>query len=323
MRRLLRRLLQRALGEPTAEPPFTAVDLARLLPPLVHSREYYTTYFRRWEAAGVHVTPVHFYSPIPDTRTLSPELWSRESELPGLDLNEAAQLRLLGEVFPTFRAEYETFSARPDQRPGRFRFDNGAFDGTDALALYCMIRHARPRRILEVGSGWSTRIAAEACLANGGAELTCVEPYPDEGLAAGLPGVTELIPKRVQEVGLAPFLRLGRDDVLFIDSSHVASIGSDVTFLYLEVLPRLAPGVLVHAHDIYFPGEYPRAWLTDRLLFWNEQYVLQAFLAFNRAYEILYSNSFLGLKHPEALRRTFPTSPWWGGGSLWIRRRDA
>ena len=117
------------------------------------------------------------------------------------------------------------------------------------------------------------------------------------------------------------FTALEADDVLFIDSSHVVRTGGDVTFLFLEVLPRLQPGVVVQVHDVFLPHEYPREWVVDGLRFWNEQYVLQAFLAFNSAFRVLLANSYLDARYPDALRNTFPTSPWWGGGSLWFQRR--
>lgn len=279
-------------------------------------------YFRLFEEHGVHVTPVHFFQPIPDMRTLGDELWTKMSELPGIDLNEAGQLRLLRDAFPRFRQEYEQLPLVPTE-PGRFYLNNGAFEGTDALALYCMIRHFRPSLILEVGSGFSSLLAAEAALKNGQTKLVCIEPYPSEFLKAGFPGLTSLITEKVQEVELSVFEQLGPNDVLFIDSSHVVKIGGDVNYLFLEVLPRLKPGVVVHVHDIFLPGEYHRGWILDNGWFWTEQYLLQAFLAFNSAFEILLANSYLGRKHIEELRRTFPSAPGHhAGGSFWMRRKS-
>jgi hypothetical protein len=277
--------------------------------------------FRLWERHGLHVLPVHYYSPIPDTRTLPDALWESESQLPGIDLNEAVQLSLLREVFPSLREEYNVLSRQATGCPHEFYFENGRFSGTDALALYCMIRHFRPGRILEVGSGFSSRLAAQAALKNGGTRLTCIEPYPDEVLRAGFPGLDSLIDKQVQDVPLAIFSELRANDILFIDSAHVVRIGGDVNYLFLEIIPRLRPGVIVHVHDIFFPKEYPREWVIDQMRFWNEQYLLQAFLAFNSAFEVLLCNSYLGLKHRSVMKATFPNSPWWGGGSFWMRRR--
>ncbi|HEY2325115.1 MAG TPA: class I SAM-dependent methyltransferase [Thermoanaerobaculia bacterium] len=312
--------------EGTAEPTGIAFDsldaLAVQLERLVGSGSYSGVEFRRFEQHGVHVTPVHFYHPLPDTSQLPDSIWQRESELVGIDMNDDEQLRLLREVFPQFRNEYEAFPTSPCEDPADFYLGNGLFDGTDALVLYCMLRYLQPRRVVEVGSGYSTRVAAQAALANGSTEIVCVEPFPDAGLQAGFPGLTTLVPSRVEDLSFDLFTDLRANDVLFIDSSHVARIGGDVTFLFLEVLPRLQPGVVVQVHDIFLPREYRRDWVVDALRFWNEQYVLQAFLAFNSAFRVLLANSYLLARYPDALRETFPTSPWWGGGSFWMQRRE-
>jgi hypothetical protein len=113
--------------------------------------------------------------------------------------------------------------------------------------------------------------------------------------------------------------------VLFIDSSHVVQVGGDVTHLFFQVLPRLAPGVVVHLHDIFLPREYPRAWVMEQHRFWTEQYLLQAFLRFNREFEILLSAGWLSAHHPEALAAAIPS---WDAersrpGSFWMRRVSA
>lgn len=282
----------------------------------------YPEYFRVWEDCGFHLTPVHYYSPIPDTRTLTDELWAEESALVGIDLNEDVQLHLLQEAFPRFRAEYDQFPMTPTAQPYEFYFENGMFGGTDALVLYCMVRHFRPNLVLEVGSGFSSRVSAQAALRNGHTKLICIEPHPDEVLREGFPGLTSLIPKKVQEVELSYFEELGPGDILFIDSSHVVKIGGDVNHLFLEVIPRLKPGVIVHVHDIFIPSEYRQDWVMNELRFWTEQYLLQAFLTFNSEYEVLLCNNYLGSKHHSELQTAFPNSPWWGGGSFWMRRRE-
>lgn len=295
-----------------------AVALARF----VRDGGYSGKIFRRFERHGVHVTPVHFYSPIPDTAQLGDHIWQKESGLIGVDMNDEMQLHLVSEIFPQFRDEYESLPSAPSEDPSRFYLGNGLFDGTDALVLYCMLRYLKPRRVLEVGAGFSTRLAAQAVLANGPTELVCVDPFPDPVLQEGIPGLTTLIPSRVEELPMELFLDLQENDVLFIDSSHVARIGGDVTFLFLEVLPRLQPGVVVQVHDVFLPFEYGREWVVDALRFWNEQYVLQAFLAFNSAFRVLVANSYLNVRHSDVLRATFPTSPWWGGGSFWFQRQS-
>ena len=278
----------------------------------------YIKYFRICEAGGVHVTPVHFYFPVPDTRELSNRLWDQPSALPGLDFNEHAQLDLLA-TFPRFRREYDSIPTEETGDPGEFYFNNPNFSGTDALALYCMIRHFRPASVIEVGSGFSSRVIRRAIRQNGQGRVSCIDPFAVSGLPDWFPEAT-VRREPVQAVPPSVFEALRAGDILFIDSSHVAQIGSDVTYLFLEIIPRLHPGVVVHLHDIFLPMEMRKEWVLDEMRFWTEQYLLQAFQAFNREFEVLMANSYLGLYHVDVLRATFPRSPWWGGGSFWMRR---
>jgi hypothetical protein len=296
-----------------------ASSLAAIIPAYL-TEPNYSKYFAFFESQGFHLTRNHFYEPIPDTRSLRDEIWERESELVGVDMNIDFQLHMLRDIFPKFKTEYNEFPIKPLTDSG-FYFDNTYFSGTDALVLYCMIRHFQPRTVLEVGGGFSTRLSAQAALRNRDTKVVCIEPYPEPILTSGFPGLTKLVTDRVENVGLDPFLALSANDILFIDGSHCLKIGADVQFLYLEVLPRLKEGVIVHIHDIFFPKEMPKDWVFRLHKFWTEQYLVQAFLAFNRAFEVLYCNSYMGLKYGPDMRRTFPKSPWHGGGSLWIRRR--
>jgi len=295
---------------------------AQLLPRCLHSAKF-RDIFRLWERHGFHVTPVHFYQPIPNTQSLPETLWDRPSELIGIDMNDAVQLDLLRNHFPKFRDEYDQFPAEETSEPGRFSLKNGLFDGTDALVAYCMIRHFQPRLIIEVGSGFSSLVAAEAMAKSEGSTLICIEPFPLDFLRKGFPGLRSLIEKKVEDIDTEFFSQLGSGDILFIDSSHTVRIGGDVNYLFLEVLPRLKPGVIVHVHDIFSPFDYRRDWVIDELRFWGEQYLLQAFLTFNSEFEVLMANAYLGHRYMEDLKATFPNSPWWGGGSFWMRRRPA
>jgi len=295
---------------------------AQLLPRCLHSAKF-RDIFRLWERHGFHVTPVHFYQPIPNTQSLPETLWDRPSELIGIDMNDAVQLDLLRNHFPKFRDEYDQFPAEETSEPGRFSLKNGLFDGTDALVTYCMIRHFQPRLIIEVGSGFSSLVAAEAMAKSEGSTLICIEPFPLDFLRKGFPGLRSLIEKKVEDIDTEFFSQLGSGDILFIDSSHTVRIGGDVNYLFLEVLPRLKPGVIVHVHDIFSPFDYRRDWVIDELRFWGEQYLLQAFLTFNSEFEVLMANAYLGHRYMEDLKATFPNSPWWGGGSFWMRRRPA
>lgn len=279
-------------------------------------------YFRRAERAGYHVTLNTYYSPIPDTGQLPEQLWDTEAQLPGIDMNDPTQLELLQEVLPRYQAEFDGFPLAPGADPYQYHHQNFTFVGLDAIALYCLSRHFRPTLIVEVGSGFSTRLSAQALRSNGRGELICIEPYPDAVLRAH-PGITQLIPSPVQAVERSLFERLGANDILFIDSTHTVKIGSDVNLLVLEVLPRLQPGVIVHFHDIFLPRDYPRPWILEARMFSNEQYLLQAFLNGNAQFEVLFSSAYLTLRHRAAVESRFGRYPRWNEGcSLWLRRKS-
>ena len=162
--------------------------LSRVLP--VYVREpFRVRYFPLWERHGFHLSPVHFYEPIPDTRTLTDAVLEKEAELIGIDMREADQLDFLRNVFPHFRAEYAKIPREPDPDPTQFYLNNGFFTGADALVYYGMVRHFNPQLVIEVGSGFSSHLAARACRRNGRGELICIEPNPDRTLRAGFAGL--------------------------------------------------------------------------------------------------------------------------------------
>jgi hypothetical protein len=288
--------------------------IAAVMPRCLQSTEH-PELFLDWERHGFHVTPVHFYEPIPDTRSLPETLWNQPSELPGINMNDSIQLELLQTHFTKFRDEYNNLPVEPP--PGQKR----PFRGVDALAAYCMIRHFQPELIVEVGSGWSSLVLSRAAAKNKNSTLICIDPFPSDVLRKEFPALRSLIDKKIQDVDLKFFSQLGSGDVLFIDSSHTVKIGSDVNYLFLEVLPRLRPGVIVHVHDIFLPFEYRRDWVLDEFRFWTEQYILQAFLTFNSDFEVLLANSYLNHQHQEDLRVAFPDLSSWAGGSFWMRRK--
>ena len=180
----------------------------------------------------------------------------------------------------------------------------------DAHVYYGFIRHFRPRRVVEVGAGRSTLVASAASRRNNETsssrcDLVCIEPYPTAIISNGLGDVASVIVSRVEEVDLALFESLAANDVLFIDSSHALREGGDVQFLYCEVLPRLKPGVLVHVHDVSLPKSYPVVYF-DYGYFWNEQYILQAFLTNNRHAEVLWPGNYLMCRQPQRMNAAFP-----------------
>lgn len=309
---LLKRLLHTSDG--------FAKLIADFLPKYVDHKNF-PTWFSLWEKSGVHVTPVHFYQPIPDLQNLSDKLWTGAQELPGIDLNDAMQLSLLCDIFPRFQAEYEQIPTHATPDRNVFYLANAHFEGLDSLFAYGMVRHFKPRKIVEVGAGYSTLLLAQAARKNGDTELHSIEPYPADFLKEGIPGLTTLRVQKVEEVELSTFLSLEAGDFLFIDTSHVVKIGGDVNFLLLEVIPRLKPGVFVHLHDIFLPYEYPKEWVVKEHRFWTEQYLLQAFLTFNTEFEVMISAGHLHAHYLEELKGTFPKCAPWAGGSFWMRRK--
>jgi hypothetical protein len=261
--------------------------------------------FRSLQRLGISVVPNHFYWPVPDVLDLETRDWPPESIPVGFDLNLDKQLNLLGQL----AAQYQSEWSFPDHAttPAEYHCNNGLFEAIDAEMAYCFVRHFKPRQIIEVGGGFSTRILSAALRANRlndgmEGELTTVEPFPSPGLQ----GITRLIAARIQDVDLELFLSLRSGDILFLDSSHVVSVGSDVVREYLQILPRLQAGVIVHVHDIFLPSDYPRDAVLSNFCFWSEQYLLEAFLTFNPHFEVLWSSSAMQQYHSAVLLEHFP-----------------
>jgi predicted O-methyltransferase YrrM len=258
--------------------------------------------------------PGHFYSPLTAQSDVERALGWLEAQPPGemtgVDLRAEAQLQLAAEIAPMLAEPFEG----PRYSPG-----NEMFEPADAALYRAMLRHLRPKRVIEIGSGYSTAVALDTADAHlDGLDLTCVEPYPDRLLALLREGDAErltLLREPVQDVPLDTYGALEPGDVLFIDSTHVAKAGSDVLWLFFEVLPRLARGVIVHVHDVFWPFEYPREWLVEHRD-WTEAYLLRAFLIGNTQWELLLFGSWLWKEHPSVIpaeaRAGVP-------GSIWLR----
>ena len=266
--------------------------------------------FPFFQRIGLTVIPNHYYHPVPDVARLPPDIWTRASEMVGVDMNLEAQKALAHEFATRYRTEYEALPRSPQPDRYQYYLNNSGFCPVDATVLYSMVRHFKPRRFIEIGSGFSTRLTAQALRVNrelDGVEstLTAIEPYPEEQLYH-FPGMSKLIVEPVQKVPLSEFATLGENDILFIDSSHVVKMGSDVQYEFLEILPRLNPGVVVHVHDIYVPFDYSRRCTLDWGLFWNEQYFLHAFLCFNDRFRVLWSSSYMKHWAQETLDEAFP-----------------
>ncbi|MHA2123469.1 MAG: class I SAM-dependent methyltransferase, partial [Promethearchaeota archaeon] len=262
--------------------------------------------FDVWQKLGFHITPNHYYQPIPDTSTLEKKLWEKNTELIGIDMRDNFQLDLLNHFSDKFKPEYDAIPLNKTSIPYQYYLKNRRFNPADGKVYYSMIRHFLPKQILEVGAGSSTFLAAQAISKNKeeseyDCRLVAIEPYPSEILRKGFPNFKELLEKKIQDVPISFFEKLNQNDILFIDSSHILTIGSDVRYEILEILPRLRKGVIIHFHDIFLPAEYSKTMIFKNRLFFNEQYILQAFLAFNDAFEVLWAGSYMYLKYQNEL----------------------
>lgn len=245
--------------------------------------------------------PGHFYSPIPsidDIKRDADRIFSDEiSDLKGIDINESGQL----DTLTTFEKYYKEIPFTAEKSSGnRYYYNNSYYSYADGITLYSMMRMVRPKRIIEVGSGFSSALMLDVSdqFFGGKIEFTFIEPYPERLnslLADGDDKNAKIYSQNVQNVPIEIFDSLGESDILFIDSSHVSKMGSDVNYLLFSVLPRLKSGVYIHFHDIFYPFEYPRNWAYEGVA-WNEAYALRAFLQYNNAFKIEFFVSFL-LKH--------------------------
>jgi hypothetical protein len=270
--------------------------------------------------------PGHFYSPVVDPRLLEGRIRKEREpvlrELPGIDLDLERMTRFWTDHLARNAAE-TPFPETPAPSH-RYHMQAPTYGYGDAITLRAMILHWRPRRFIEVGSGWSSACTldtvAEARLAT---ELTFIEPYPEllgDVLWDGDRERVEIVASPVQDVPLTRFEALRENDILFIDSTHVVKTGSDVVQELGEILPRLEPGVVIHIHDIFYPFEYPHEWAVQENRSWNELYALRAFLTFNPAFEIVFFNDFFAQLARPVLERDCPLYLKNTGGSIWLRR---
>lgn len=272
------------------------------------------------------VPPGHFYSAIPDLEDIEArrsEIFDRDpSSIPGVRLRVDEQLRLLEELVPFLEDVPFEDAALPSFR---YHYANGMFDRSDGLFMHLMLRHLRPTRIVEIGSGYSSACMLDTIERFGtGTHCTFVDPNAQilrSVLRADDDEAVDIIELPVQRAPLELYSRLGPDDLLFIDSTHVVKVGSDVNHLFFDVLPTLRPGVVVHVHDVFPLFEYPWKWVLERRA-WSESYLLRAFLQFNDEFEILLWPPLLARLQPQAYARFHPPT---GntGGSLYMRRRSA
>jgi predicted O-methyltransferase YrrM len=307
-------------------------DLVKKVPiigkPYVQRDELRAVVNQLWEPPG------HFYSPLPAIaeikRDAAKVFDSSRREVGGIDLNERGQLALFQQLTQYYRDQ--PFAERR-QDGLRYRLDNPAFAYCDAIIFYCLLRHVKPQRVIEVGSGYSSCVLLDTNERSFGNRVSCtfIEPYPQ--MLYSLINDDDrrrvtVLERNVQDVDPSVFTALAPGDILFIDSSHVSKTNSDVNYLFFEILPRISSGVWVHVHDIFYPFEYPKEWVYQGRA-WNEAYLTRAFLQYNDAFEIQLYNSFLERFHNDDLVREMPLCARYTAAnmvqtsaqSLWLRKR--
>jgi hypothetical protein len=274
---------------------------------------------------ALFVPPGHFYSPVVDTAALRAARPSSPLPLPdtlrGLTIDRKSMLRAWKSMLPHLNSC--PFTERADER-FRYRFDNPAYSWADAMTYYAMIRRFKPKRVIEIGCGWSS-----ACLLDtiefelgGKCDVTFIEPYPAllYEISAGKPLKANVVSTPLQSVDLSAFDTLAKNDILFIDSTHVMKTGSDVVYEINELLPRIASGVIVHFHDIFWPFEYPDSWVYDENRSWNEIYALRAFLTQNPEWKVLFFNDYFRTVLHAETAADCPNFYKNTGGAIWLQR---
>lgn len=271
----------------------------------------------------------HYYSPVHKPEDLDSYAGVAErskgrfnKQIPGFSAKS-----MLEEI-DSLSKYFKDFSYPADEIKGvRFYTKNQSYPGLDAVVLFSMIRKHKPKRIIEIGSGHTSGLMMDVNdrFFNKKINLTFIEPYTDtlySRMQRGDKSKYKVIQQGVQEVSLDIFKTLKKDDILFIDSTHVSKFNSDVNYELFDILPVLNKGVIIHIHDIFDGFEYPLSWLKEGWS-WNEDYMVRAFLANNKEYEIILMNDYLAQRHPDTLKRLYPGNDIniLNGGSLWLRKR--
>ena len=269
---------------------------------------------------GIFPIRNHYYEPQFDFRESHGD-FSLDRKLPGIDLNLDTQLAYLDKFVYAQELEKIPMGKGDDLQ---FYLNNGSFESGDAEYWYQLIRSVKPRKIIEVGSGNSTLMAIMAINKNKSEDTSyncehiCIEPYEMPWLEKTN---VVVLRKKVEAVELDFFSQLSENDILFIDSSHVIRPQGDVLFEYLQLLPTLNKGVIVHVHDIFFPKNYPREWLEEKVILWNEQYLLEAFLSHNSSWEIIGALNYLSHHHFDKFKLISPfLTPERHPGSFYMRK---
>jgi hypothetical protein len=271
----------------------------------------------------------HFYSPFPALADIQKhDFTSMPMEIPEVDLNTQGQLDLLNN-FDSFYKELPFKDEKVEGLRYFFKDERNWYRYSDAIFLYCMLRYLKPQKYIEVGSGSSSCITLDTNKLFFENKIECIfiEPYPDRLkslINEGSDSKIKIYESNLQDIPLSVFMELKENDILFIDSTHVSKFNSDVNYIIHKILPILSSGVYIHFHDIFYPFEYPKEWLTEKGWIWNEQYILRAFLEYNTSFKIVLFNTYLESVFSKELKDRFPLVlkkiEGQQDGSIWIKK---
>lgn len=293
----------------------------------IHTKDYIRDLINRNQAnpSSIWVPNGHFYSPYPnldEIRASDAKIFNLDNPILGIDLREEAQLAWLEKI----KEMYKTMPAYEDRPVNglRYYYSNANYAHSDGIILHSMLRIIKPKRVIEVGSGFSSAMTLDTneLFFDNKINLTFIDPYPERLLDLLKPQdhkIAEIIPSPLQEVDASLFTKLQAGDILFIDSTHVSKINSDVNHLFFKILPLINKGVYIHIHDIFFPFEYPRVWVYEGRV-WSEIYLLQAFLQYNPAFQIEYFQNMMYTKHLDFFANEMPLCLKNGGDNIWLQK---
>jgi hypothetical protein len=303
-----------------------APDPAQLTIPRGRAEPFTVEEYEVLPRGGYDIVPRTYYSAIPHLDELPGDIWKRRSALGGVTFDVDGAMTLVESELAPYIAEFDPPLDGP--RPaGEFFLHNLNYESVDAELLYAMVRSRKPRRVLELGSGYTSLLIGDACRRNAeegtASDHLAYDPYPRADIFGSVPPLpTDLKAVSATEVPLDAFRELQEGDILFVDTTHTVKLGSDVNYVILDVLPALSSGVIIHFHDIFLPWEYPRVWFEEMQHYWAEQYLLQAFLAFNNAFDVLVPAQAIARKHPERLAAVISSfRPGVSPGAIWLKRR--
>lgn len=279
---------------------------------------------RKIQEHKVNIVPANFYSDIPlvDEIENSFEYRLDNDDLYNFGLFESDRMKAFMSEISVYASEFSPPLESPSCDAHQFFWKNPAFSYSDAMAYYCIIRHFRPNRIIEIGSGYSTIVANQALDKNETGTLILIEPFPKEFLYK-LSRIEKIFTSFVQDISVDDFMvLLESSDMLFIDSTHTVKIGSDCLYIYLVLMPRIQKDIIIHSHDIHLPFGMPKKPALEKHIYWTEQYLLFAYLLDNPRAKVLFGSAYSHRKLPEESREMMGGKYQSGGGSIWYRLKS-